>query len=96
MDAPRAEQPRRDALELHVGGRVRRLDLVDLREEVAPGLAEDRLEHFVLRGEVVVEQSMRDTGFLGDVADAGGVEALVREDAHSGVENEPPFLLRSC
>ena len=42
----------------------------DRLEQVAPGLAEDRLEHLVLRREVVVEQAVRDAGLLGDVADA--------------------------
>ncbi len=59
-----------------------------------PVLAEDRLEHLVLRGEVVVEQAVRDAGLLGDVAHARRVEALVREHAHGGVENDAPLLLR--
>ena len=86
----------RDTLELLACGLVRRLDLVDLREQVAPRLAEDRVEHLVLRGEVVVEQSVRDARLLGDVTDARGVEALVREHPDGRVENETPFLLRSC
>ena len=37
---------------------------------------------------------MRDTGLLGDVADPAGVEALVREHTHRGVEDLAPFLFR--
>ena len=44
------------------------LDRVDALDEQAPVLAEDRLEDFVLRGEVVVQQSVRDAGLFGDVA----------------------------
>ena len=44
----------------------------------------------------MVEQSVRDTRLLGDVADARGVEALVREHPDGGVENQTPFLLCSC
>ena len=72
------------------------LDRVDALEEHAPVLAEDRLEHLVLRREVVVEQAVRDARLLGDVADARGVEALAREHAHGGVEDQTPFLLRTC
>ena len=73
-------------------GLVRASDRVDALEEHAPVLAEDRLEHLVLRREVVVEQAVRDARLLGDVADARRVEALVREHAHGRVEDQTPFL----
>ena len=43
----------------------------------------------------MVEQAVRDARLLGDVADTGRVEALAREHAHGGVEDQAPFLLRS-
>jgi hypothetical protein len=39
---------------------------------------------------------MRDPGLLGDVAHAGGVVALAREDADGGVEDDAPLLLLRC
>jgi alpha-methylacyl-CoA racemase len=38
---------------------------------------------------------VRDTGLLGDVADARGVEALAREHPDGGVEDSPPLLFRA-
>jgi hypothetical protein len=64
-------------------------------DEHGPVLAEDRLEHLVLRREVVVEEAVRDARLVGDVAHPGRVEALVREDPHRGVEDDAPLLLRS-
>jgi hypothetical protein len=69
MYPPAAEEPRRDAPQLFERGFGRRLDVVDLREQVAPRLPEDRVEHLVFRREVVVEQAVGDAGLLGDVAD---------------------------
>ncbi len=50
-------------------------------------------EHLVLRGEVVVQQPVRDARLLGDVADARGVEPVAREHANGGVEDPPALLL---
>ena len=41
----------------------------------------------------MVEQAVRDARLLGDVADARGVEAVAREDAHRGVEDPATLLL---
>ena len=90
---PRAEQDLDDALELLVRPLVGRRDRLEAAEELAPVLAEEGLEHLVLRREVVVEEAVRDACFLGDVADARGVEAVAREDAHRGVEDPAPLLL---
>ena len=65
-------------------------------EYVPPRLAEDRLEQLFLRPEVVVEQTVRDACFLGDVTDPAGVVALARKDAHGSVENEPTLVLLTC
>ena len=62
-------------------------------EQLAPVLAEERREHLLLGREVVVEQAVRDARLLGDVADAGGVVAVAREDAHGGVDDEAALLL---
>ena len=69
------------------------LDPAERLEHVAPRVAEDRLEHLVLRLEVVVEEAVRDAGLLGDVADAARVVAAAREHADGGVEDLPPLLL---
>ena len=66
---------------------------MDRGEELAPGLAEDGLEQLVLGREVVVQEPVGDSGLLGDVPDPASVEALAREDAHSGLQNEAPLLL---
>jgi hypothetical protein len=44
----------------------------------------------------VVEQTVRDTRFLGDVTNPAGVVALARKDAHGSVENEPTLVLLAC
>jgi hypothetical protein len=44
----------------------------------------------------VVEQTVCNTGFLGDVTHPAGVVALARKDAHGGVENEPTLVLLAC
>ena len=66
---------------------VGRLDRAEARDQGAPVLEEDRAQDVVLRGEVVVEQAVRDAGVLGDVADARAVVAVLREDANRGVED---------
>ena len=78
---------------LLVGTLVGRRNGLEATEQLAPVLAEERLEHLVLRGEVVVEQAVRDPGLLGDVADARGVEAVSGEDANRGVEDPATLLL---
>ena len=93
LAAPRAEHDRRHLAELLARRRVRELHLVDRGEELAPGLAEDGLEQLVLGREVVVQEPVGDSGLLGDVPDPARVEALAREDAHSGLQNEAPLLL---
>ena len=92
----RAEDDRRDVAELVDGRLVGLLDALDPLEEDAPVLVEDRLEHLVLRVEVVVEEPVRDAGLLGDVADAARVEPLAREHAHGGVEELTPLVLYRC
>ena len=57
-----------------------------------PVLAEDGLEHCLLRREVVVEETVRDARLLGDVADPRAVVAAAREYAHSRGENRPPTV----
>ena len=95
VHAPAAEQAFRDASSCSRAGSSDASISSISREQIAPRLAEDRVEHLVLRGEVVVEQAVRDARLLGDVADARGVEALVREHPDGGVEDETPFLLRT-
>ena len=72
-----------------VGG----LDSREAAEQLAPVLAEHGLEHLVLRGEVVVQQSVGDARLLGDVADPRRVEAASSEHTHGGVENPLTRLL---
>jgi crotonobetainyl-CoA:carnitine CoA-transferase CaiB-like acyl-CoA transferase len=93
--APRAKDDRSDVTQLIVRGFAGLLDRVDAFDKEAPVLAEDRLENFVLRREVVVQQAVRDAGLLGDVADARSVEPFPREDANGCVEDQTPFLFRT-
>ena len=64
-----------------------RVDLADQLEHHVPALEEQRVEHLVLGGEVVVDEAVGDAGLVGDVRDAAGVKALAREHAHGGVED---------
>ena len=79
--------------ELLAGGLVGGLDRPEAIEQLAEVLAEDGLEHLLLRGEVVVEEAVRDPGFGGDVADPRTVVAAPGEDPHGGIENELALLL---
>ncbi len=75
------------------GGRlVGGLDGAEPVEQLAEVLAEDRLEHLLLRGEVVVEEAVRDTGFAGDVTDARAVVAASGKDAYGRIEDELALL----
>ena len=70
-----------------LSGRVARLlDALDGLDQRAPGLAEDAAQHVLLRVEVVVEEPVRDTCLLGDVADPARVVPLAREDPHRRVQ----------
>ena len=87
---PRAEIDPREPPQLLAERRARRLDPLRLRDEQLPRVAEDRLEHLVLRAEVVVEQPVRDARLLGDVADARRAKSLAREHPHRRVEKLLP------
>ncbi len=91
--APGAKQDLRDAGELLgcilVGG----LDSTEPSDQLTPVLAEDRLQHVFLGGEIVVEQAVRDPRLLGDVADPRTVVAAAREHAHGRVEDQLSLLL---
>ena len=91
---PRAQEDRRHLPQLLRRRHVRLLDVADRRQQLGPGLAEDRLEDVLLGGEVVVDEPVRDAGLLGDVADPRRVVALLGERPHGGVEDLPPLLLR--
>ena len=93
--APRAQQRLRNRAELLQRRLTGRLDPGECLQEVAPVFAEDRLEHLLLGGEVVVEEAVRDPRLLGDVADAARVVALRREHADGGVENDAPLVGRA-
>jgi alpha-methylacyl-CoA racemase len=89
---PAAEQHGSDCAQLLRRRLVRALDVVQPPEHVLPVLAEDRVEHVVLRREVVVEQAVCDACFLGDVTDTRRVEPLAREHTRGRVEDQTPFL----
>ena len=91
---PGAQEDLRDAAQLLVGRLVRRLDGVEALEQLPPVLAEDRLQHLLLGGEVVVEEPVRDARLLGDVPDARGVVAGAGEHPDGRVEDEPLLLAR--
>ena len=79
--------------QLLAGRLARLLDALTRSTSTVPRLAEDRLQHLVLRREVVVEEAVRDARLLGDVADARRVVALAREHTHGRVEDQTPLPL---
>ena len=89
---PRPQQDLGNALELLRRGLVRVFDGAKAPDELTPVLDEDRAQHLVLRGEVVVEKTVRDARILGDVADPRTVVAVIGEDAYRSVENELPLV----
>ena len=90
--APRSQEDLGDPLELVARRLVRRLDGAEAPDELTPVLHEDRAEHVVLRGEVVVEEPVCDTGIARDVRHSGTVIAVVREDADRSVEDQLALL----
>ena len=68
--------------------------LADRLQQDVPALQEQRVQHLVLGLEVVVDEPVGDARLVGDVRHAAGVEALAREDAHGGVEDQPPLVDR--
>ena len=76
------------------GRQLAGVDLVDRGEQHVPALEEQRVEHLVLGGEVVVDEPVGDAGLVGDVRDAAGVEALAGEHAHRGVEDQAALVQR--
>ena len=89
---PRAQDDRGHVSQLIAGGLLRLLDRLDAFDQHSPVLTEDRLEHLVFRREVVIEQTVSDAGFLGDVADARRVVPLAREHSDGCVEDQTPLL----
>ena len=73
-------------------GISRRVGLADRLQQHVPALQEQRVEHLVLGLEVVVDEAVGDARLVGDVRHAAGVEALAREDAHGGVEDQPALV----
>ena len=63
------------------------IGLLDRRQEQRPALAEELVQHLVLRLEVVVDEPVGDARLVGDVGDPGRVEALAGEDADRRVED---------
>ena len=61
--------------------------LLDRRQQQRPALDEELVQDLVLGAEVVVDEPVGDAGLVGDVGDAGRVEALAGEDADRGVED---------
>ena len=75
------------AASLSRGRRVAAVGLLDRRQQQRPALAEELVQHLVLGAEVVVDEPVGDAGLVGDVGDAGRVEALAGEDADRRVED---------
>ena len=55
--------------------------LLDRAQQQRPALDEELVEDLVLGAEVVVDEPVGDPRLVGDVGDAGRVEALAGEDA---------------
>ncbi len=86
------DDERGDGVQLVARGDVAPVDLGDRLHEQAPALEEQRVEHLVLGAEVVVDEPVGDARLVGDVRHAAGVEALAREHAHRGVEDDPALV----
>ena len=69
------------------GDSALRVGLLDRRQQQRPALGEELVEDLVLGVEVVVDEAVGDAGLVGDVGDAGRVEALAGEDADRRVED---------
>ena len=94
--APRSQHDRAALAQLLARRLLFVFDGVDRRDHHPPHVAEDRLEDGVLRLEVVVDEPVRDTSLLGDVAHAARVIALLGERSDGSIENLPaPLLLSS-
>ena len=78
--------------ELVAVGAVGAFGLLDRGEEQRPALEEQFVQDLVLGVEVVVDEAVGDPRLVGDVGDAGGVEALAGEDGDRGVEDLPAFV----
>ena len=65
----------------------RAVGLLDRAQQQRPALDEELVEDLVLGAEVVVDEPVGDPGLVGDVGDAGRVEALAGEDADRRVED---------
>ena len=86
--APGSEQDLRDPLELLGRWLVRSLHSAEALDELAPVLAEDRVQHLLLGREVVVEKPVRDAGLHRDVPHSRAVVAVPREHADRRIEDE--------
>ena len=75
------------AASLSRGAAAPRVGLLDRRQQQRPALDEELVQDLVLGAEVVVDEPVGDAGLVGDVGDAGRVEALAGEDADRGVED---------
>ncbi len=76
-----------DGFELGARRGALAVGLLDRRQQQRPALAEELVEDLVLGLEVVVDEAVGDAGLVGDVGDAGRVEALAGEDADRRVED---------
>ena len=74
--------------------RVAAVGLLDRGQQQRPALGEELVEDLVLGVEVVVDEAVGDAGLVGDVGDAGRVEALAGEDADRRVEDLAAFVDR--
>ena len=82
------------AWSLSRAGDLAAVDLGDRLQQQAPALEEERVEHLVLGPEVVIDEPVGHPGLVRDVRHAAGVEALAREHAHRGVEDDPALVDR--
>ena len=75
---------------------LRAVGLLDRAQKQRPALDEELVEDLVLGAEVVVDEPVGDAGLVGDVGDAGRVEALAGEDADRRVEDLAALVDRRC
>jgi hypothetical protein len=82
----------RDEVELVARGHVLAVDLGDRVEHQLPALGEDLVEDLLLRAKVVVDEPVGDARLVGHVGHAAVVEAVAREHADAGVEDQAALV----
>src|SRR5436190_10330150 len=90
--AVEVDDRRGDRVQLVARRDRRAIGLADEVEQDLPALEEQRVEHLVLRAEVVVDEAVGDVRLVGDVRHAALVKAALGERDDRGVEDEAALV----